>query len=931
LTSNADKAPIAKQLIPFAAPEIFNIDAPMESGSALKIIVALAKPLGVASLKKLKKLKPIEQFRIEQSIESAFAEVWESLDPFFKSEHVGENQREIVASTCGSELHPFVNDVSLLLRGSLDGEKLFEQIRFASPFPQAIRDENLEQVYRMVFPLVASVVCRAPVIIEQIEEKSLGEVLSRFDQLKEQVSNVSSGIAQLRHEPQKRADELYGRVLQQALKKVLLGVEVTGLYGDSPLKQAKEEMFVLPSIEEERAQYEIVSEKGDAQTASVADDHRRQFLTKSKRSIIRGTPGAGKSTWGRWLQAHALRNCGMLTVAVKLRSWQDGTLPTVTQLVEWLVGPNMATEISADAITKWVKGGNIAVILDGFDEVAPVNRDSMLKSIDDLADYIDGGPCIVTSRPLHSDHLTRLGPLWTPWTIQPFDVPRIIDYISRWYRHAPLKEGAARDIDAPALHAQLIKDPHVAPLTSNPLMLATLLMVHHNDGELPKGRSRLYARYIDGMLGIWDDRQEVNADLSGLDREQKKRVLTSLAIALHIGNTDELGETETLKLIDSALKSYGYRAEAQQVLDSLRERSGLIIGPGSYSFSHKSVGEYLVAQAIYDGDRVTDGQKLDRFLLHSERSNDRWLNVIYFWAGQASVADVQSFIEALNNKEDLGLWIGLLWDQMDRFQQDWLNLQVRSALSLAEDPDALTELFSFQWICWLFEQRPPIPIEKEWVGLNIPIRHVAEATLGSGELAPLFRQIGISFDCLPEYKTISSFNLAFSAALTLVRGTEEEVRAIRDTPRWPDWLKKSQLSLKLYRRAQRLSLDEAIQLWNRCFPNGDDTAEVWIAAAWLNSAGDQFMRSRRSSDEELRVLTSILSRPWSDHCLALSASYHPLNISTRDHNGPKDLLKMLVKSLDRIAEGDDPEGAKLARACIIQVAELGRRRQNLNK
>jgi hypothetical protein len=866
----------------------------MSTGTGLKVILALAKPLGAATWTKIKKLKPIEQFRLEQAIENAIAEVWDSLTHYFVSERVEEDKRTIVASACENELRPFAKDVTLLLKGSLDGEKLFEQLRAANPFPQEIRDEGLEQVYRMVFPLMASVLCKAPVILEQIGEKSLAEVLSRFDQLKEQLSNVSAGIVQVRHESQRKADDLYNRVLQQSLKKVLLGIEVTGLYGDSPLKQAKEEMFVLPEIEEKLTPYEEGRGKRSPRMARTPDDHSAFFLGKKHRGIVRGAPGAGKSTWSRWLQAHGMREMGLLTLHVKLRSWQEGSLPTVLELLSELVGQNMATEIDAEAVSRWVKLGNIAVLLDGFDEVSPKYRESMISAASDLAEYLQEGPCLVTSRPLHSDHLEHQRSTWTSWSIRPFDEPRILDYIRRWYSHAPLKEGASREIDASVLYSVLTEDPHVAPLTSNPLMLATLLMVHHNDGELPKGRSRLYARYIDGMLGIWDDRQEVHADISGLDREKKKRVLTSLAIALHLDDKDELSEVDTQALIGSALKSYGYGADAQQVLDSLRERSGLIIGPGSYSFSHKSVGEFLVARAICDGDRMVNGQKLDRFLLNRERSNDRWLNVIYFWAGSAPVAEVQAFIEALDDVKDLGLRLGLLWDQMDRFQIDWLGTQVRSSV-LDIDELAMSDKNTAWFVLGWFGHSKPSFTDFAMI-IHPRVRHVSFQDFYPFHLSALFSQVGITIEDIEVLRNNKCYNLAFDA-LHSDNDISERIKLVAKNDRWPLQFRKARASYNLLTLAQKISIDNAVALWDTLFLKSPDTAELWLASS-MGSLWHIGIGIDAGLD---KLMFSLLQRPWTPESLALSLQWNT-DMTTPIERGQTDLFALLKVIFEKRAD-----------------------------
>lgn len=900
----------------------------MDNGIALKLVLSLAKPLGVASLKKLKKLKPIEEFRIQQAIESSIAEVWDSLSPYFAAEHIVDERRDLIAAACERELRPYADDVRLLLKGSLDGEKLFEQLRAEAPFPQEIQDENLEQVYRMVFPLLASVLCNAPLILEQTQEKGLPEILSRFDLLKDQLSSVSSGIVQVRLEPQREADDLYSRVLQQSLKKVLLGVEVTGLYGDSPLKQAKEEMFVIPAIEEERLDDNEPPEWKHAPPSALTTlDHVEHFLSAERRSIVRGAPGAGKSTWSRWLQVQALREHGLLVIHLRLRSWQEGALPTIVEAVAQLVGQNMAAEVSPAAVARWVGQGRIAAILDGFDEVAPDRRQSMIRSIHDLSEYLQAGPCLVTSRPLFSDNFEALGERWTSSAIRPFDTSRILDYISRWYRHAPLKEGANREIDAAALHDLLTQDPHVRPLTSNPLMLATLLMVHHNDGELPKGRSRLYARYIDGMLGIWDDRQEVHADISGLDREQKKRVLTSLAVALHFEDRDEMGEDETLDLVAESLRSYGYRVDAQTVLNSIRERSGLIAGPGSYSFSHKSVGEYLVARAICDGDRLVKGEKLDRFLLLGQRDSDRWVNVLYFWAGSASVAEVRSFVEALSDSRDLRLRTGLLWDQMDRFHLDWLGAQVRAVLRELDDLAAHEDVSdsSPHYWCFNFKSMNAAKMSESASIRMLELRHVSLPVLDQETLRALLSHIGYTQDEMADLKTAVCYNVVFSTYLEAATDPVTRLSLISNNARWPDWLRNSLVAYLIWDMAVDSTLEQAIATFERYATHSLGSTELWLAGAsycHLKPWNDTRMHGH------LRVLAELCGRPWPEEALQLTRRFCALEGGRESRADSSDLLELLMVALSKLG----PHHESLVELEVVRSALselLERRRASL--
>src|SRR4029079_8379086 len=263
----------------------------------------------------------------------------------------------------------------------------------------------------------------------------------------------------------------------------------------------------------------------------------------------------------------------------------------------------------------------------------------------------------------------------------------ITNYVTNWYAYAPLLTEKQREIDAKELSEKWINDFALQPLIGIPLMLATIVMVHHLDGDLPRGRSKLYERYVDGMLGLWESRWGVPPSIQ-LSVDLKRRILTALAVHLHMANTEQFGDDEIKLFMQRVLPDLGCEHTVQEVLDHLRERTGLLIGPGTWSFVHKNVGEFLVAAAIRDGDCLTnDGQKLDRLRLFAERHNDRWNNVLFFWAGLTAPGDLQIFIEQVSceaGRDDFVLAFSLLYDQLQphRLTEPWRSEQLLGLLQI---------------------------------------------------------------------------------------------------------------------------------------------------------------------------------------------------------------------------------------------------------
>jgi hypothetical protein len=234
----------------------------------------------------------------------------------------------------------------------------------------------------------------------------------------------------------------------------------------------------------------------------------------------------------------------------------------------------------------------------------------------------------------------------------------------------PLLPDAERTVDAVALAATWKTDPTLRPLTGNPLLLSTLLVVHHLDGALPRGRAKLYERYIEGMLGVWDDRRKIESMTLSLSPTQKRRLLRRLALEMHLAARDQIEEDDAKAAIGTALHEMQLSLDGALVLDVLRERSGLLIGPGTYGFAHKSIGEFLVAEAIVEGnERDRNTARVDRMMLFRNRHEDRWNAVLFFWAGLAPAKEVEEFARdcmPIDEWRDVLLAVSLVNDQGER-------------------------------------------------------------------------------------------------------------------------------------------------------------------------------------------------------------------------------------------------------------------------
>jgi len=604
-----------------------------------------------------------QQRKITRRVEDAIAEVVEPLLPFLEQEKIPEDKQRRLIETCVDELRPLTQNPARLFQGSLDGQKIFEEMYTSRELPQVIIEDGLKDIYTLLCPRVATLLCKIPAAVKDWENEAWSENYRRLDEITTRLRTLFTTVDELATSPSRQADQILSMVRRSLAQKVRFELDLTGLRASSPVAGKFDDFFVYPEIrgvtEDQNKQPQVLGTPNDSFT---------QFTHPYRQSIIVGPGGAGKSTWTKWLQRETLTTLWSgLSVRVELRRFSNESPLSLHDLVRETAGKHLAEDLSVDRIGQWLTAKQVIFILDGFDELAPSERDKIYDWIVDLRSAARGCPFVLTSRPLTTDHLERFGIEWQQWTVEPFDEKRIVDYIQRWYTYTPLLSDDNRVIDAENLAATWRNDSTIRPLTGNPLLLSTLLMVHHLDGSLPSGRSQLYQRYVEGMLGIWDDRRQVLATSVQLSLAQKRQITRGFALELFFGEQDQLDEPATLVWLQEFLLEISILLPAPEILAMLRERSGLIVGPGIYSFSHRTIAEYLVADAILQGDqRDSLGTRIDRLCLFKHRNDDRWNTVTFLWAGLAPVADVETFIEECIEAKNWALAYGILFDQYER-------------------------------------------------------------------------------------------------------------------------------------------------------------------------------------------------------------------------------------------------------------------------
>jgi formylglycine-generating enzyme required for sulfatase activity len=155
-------------------------------------------------------------------------------------------------------------------------------------------------------------------------------------------------------------------------------------------------------------------------------------------------------------------------------------------------------------------------------------------------------------------------------------------------------------------------------MTSNPLLLANLCLVHRDRGQLPRGRARLYEECVEVLLERWREGKGLAVDVRA---EEGRRVLQPVADWLHSKEQRTRATAAELEpVVEPALKAVQWKGGgAREFLRTVRDESGLLTGWGldDYGFMHLGFQEYMAAREIrrrhFTGDATAFPELAARF------------------------------------------------------------------------------------------------------------------------------------------------------------------------------------------------------------------------------------------------------------------------------------------------------------------------------
>ncbi|MCE2797355.1 MAG: SUMF1/EgtB/PvdO family nonheme iron enzyme [Planctomyces sp.] len=410
-----------------------------------------------------------------------------------------------------------------------------------------------------------------------------------------------------------------------------------GLQVDLPIERAWVPLRVLwTEIAGELRRDRALQEQGERLPVDVNAVFQTANGERWRGALLLGEPGAGKTTAARqlaWRLASGTVQpwelnlpAGICPVLLRFRDLSDAAAGADGGLKQFLTESlfrPLAPEGLQQPGTELWDSTTIPIlwILDGLDEIVDhAARQRIARWITQALHDRENDRFLVTCRFAGYNRAgISLGPGFREFHVQALNETDQQRFIYDWFtlvyerlgKNSQAADKAGRLLQKLSLSEYQTRK--MRELTGNPMLLTVLCLVFHDNEDLPKQRSEVYAHCVKVLLEHW--RKELYAAGAGsvprqpLDAEAVEEVLQQLAWWLHSedqrtsASLDQLA-AQTEQVLGGLQPGVRQNLTSLQFLDRVREETGILAGEanGELSFLHLTFQEFLASKfAIANG------------------------------------------------------------------------------------------------------------------------------------------------------------------------------------------------------------------------------------------------------------------------------------------------------------------------------------------
>lgn len=371
---------------------------------------------------------------------------------------------------------------------------------------------------------------------------------------------------------------------------------------------------------------------------------------RAPRVVVIGGPGSGKSValrllardgWDLPRPACEAHRVPVLMTFAELRKAGFELVPAIARALAGHGLKALPGQPGAGAIDAWIRAaldaGRLLVLIDALDELDLAQRAAAVEALGHALRAWGRAPFVVSCRSA-AWHDQIQDPARVLVRMAPFPPAAIRRFVHRWHFEPPKSAGE--------LHRVIQRQPHVADLARNPLMLTIVCFLYSQPKyRLPDNRAQFYEVCSLALLEHWDQAQS-RERANAFDRPHKEHLLAALALE-HIAGPrpdQDLDEGDVLALLADEMEGrVGLRrAENHRLLEELIQNSGLLVRlpPRGLRFPHQTFMEYFAAK------RLLDTEAAQAMLARYDADPGRWREVLLLYCGLCPRAETLAGILA---------------------------------------------------------------------------------------------------------------------------------------------------------------------------------------------------------------------------------------------------------------------------------------------
>ena len=373
-----------------------------------------------------------------------------------------------------------------------------------------------------------------------------------------------------------------------------------------------------------------------------------EVVKRHQYSVILGDPGAGKTTLLRYLALHfakALRENGpddvqggeneilgkrLLPIFFRIAEYseklvQQPNLSLLQFLERFYRQPQLDTQTNGSTVNgllcNKLQNGQCLILMDGLDEVFDqTSRQLIVQRIEDFVAAHNTNKFVITSR-IAGYQDADLSNRFAHFTITTMDSEQVEQFLRRWclaIEQAQQPDNTPEFIQHKAeeetqdILSAIAANEGVKRLTTNPLLLTILALIHRNGAQLPQRRVELYSLAVKTLTEDWQLGKKLpNAPKVLLKENEVVELLAPLAYWMHekkpSGLVTQIEVEQQLSATLAKLNalepdSDSVKQTVTKFLRKVRETTGLFVerAPDVYGFMHLTFEEYFAARYIAD-------------------------------------------------------------------------------------------------------------------------------------------------------------------------------------------------------------------------------------------------------------------------------------------------------------------------------------------